>query len=89
MSDRHDDDGPVWPGFLVMLVACCVLAGVIITTVAFISVHTAQVSCLRLHEQTNLPTKYARSGANGECYVQLHDGTWVPQQNWASTKEAW
>lgn len=44
--------------------------------------HSDHVDCLRLHEQTGLETRYARSGLNGECYVNVNGGMWVPQSTW-------
>lgn len=81
-------DEPTWLGFLAGFVSCIVIAGLLVTAIITLTIHSDHVSCLRLHEQTNLATKYARSGANGECYVQLPDGTWTPEDRWINIKEA-
>jgi len=57
-----------------------VLAGVILGIAAGVN-HSDHVSCLRLHEQTGLETKYARSGINGECYIRVNE-RWVPKERW-------
>jgi hypothetical protein len=74
-------------GWVVSALALLVFAGLTSLSFVFI-VHNGHVDCLRLHEQTNLPTKYARSGPSGECYIQLHDGTWTPEDRWINIKEA-
>lgn len=43
--------------------------------------HSDHVSCLRLHEQTGLETRYARSGWDGDCYIKV-DGRWTPESRW-------
>jgi hypothetical protein len=73
----------------VFSLAAVALMAVAMTTAFTLSVHSGHVSCLRLHEQTNMATRYARSGFEGECYVQLYDGTWTPEERWMNTKEAW
>lgn len=54
--------------------------GLLVAVVGFAN-HTAHVSCLRLHEVTQLETRYERSGFNGECYVNIN-GRWVPEKRW-------
>lgn len=65
---------------LVIWVIIMALGGVVLGLLAVVN-HRDHVSCLRLHEQTSLETKYARSGANGECYVKVN-GSWVPEERW-------
>ena len=59
------------------LACAAMLFGVIFA----ISNHVDHVSCLRLHENTGLPTRYERSGPTGECYIQ-DNGQWIPKGNW-------
>lgn len=49
--------------------------------------HSAHVSCLRLSEQTGLPTRFARSGMDGECYIQV-DGKWIPEDRWRAVDDS-
>lgn len=65
---------------LVAIVISGGIAGIFAVAAAFAN-HTAHVSCLRLHEVTQLETRYVRSGANGECYVNV-DGQWIPESRW-------
>jgi hypothetical protein len=83
MRDRYVAPPPAWAVLLVMLV---MFAG-IITGVFVLLNHGDHVSCLRLHEQTGLPTRYAHSGPDGECYIQIEDGRWVPQDRWMNMKD--
>lgn len=82
MLNRHGDPS----GFVAFLVAFILLFGAVVGVLANIN-HTFHVDCLRLHEQTGLGTKYARSGMSGECYVQLEDGRWVPQDRWVNLRD--
>jgi hypothetical protein len=83
MKDRYVEPPPFWAVLLVMLA----ISGGIITAITTVSNHANHVSCLRLSEATGLATKYARSGATGECYIQIEDGRWVPQDRWMNMKD--
>lgn len=74
-----DKDGITGLGFAlsIVLFICAAFAGI-----ALLMNHSDHVDCLRLHEQTGLETHYARSGINGECYVNVNGGMWVPLSTW-------
>lgn len=67
--------------FLSVVVGClALLAGFVVAFMIGVN-HSDHVSCLRLHENTGLETRYARSGLNGECYIKVGD-QWVPEERW-------
>jgi hypothetical protein len=71
--------------FVLKLITTAVVITVTFITLILINVnHTDHVHCLRLGEQTGLPTRYARSGPTGECYINF-DGQWVPEERWLHT----
>jgi hypothetical protein len=82
MSNR-DGYIPCWITFLVVFALFCGA----ITAFFVLPNHGDHVDCLRLHEQTGLATKYARSGPSGECYVQVEDGRWVPEDRWMNMRD--
>ena len=63
------------------------ILGVMAAIVLPLGIHSAHVSCLRLSEQTGLATRYARSGVEGECYVQV-GGKWIPEDRWRAIDES-
>ena len=60
---------------LAFLVAVAGLIGGIIVGVN----HSMHVECLRIHEQSDLPTRV--SHRMGECWIQVN-GEWVPIDRW-------
>lgn len=66
--------------FLVLCLAA--LIGGITGTVYGFDNHSTHVGCLRLHEQTGLETKVARSGMTTECYVKTESGHWIPEDRY-------
>lgn len=67
--------------FGLIVAASLLLMGGIVAAVMVGTNHSVHVACLRLHEQTGIETKVARSGADTECYVRI-DGQWVPADRW-------
>jgi hypothetical protein len=78
-----DDDGPkTWVAMVGVWSAVALLAAVFLGGLAVLDNHTTHVDCLRLHEQTGLETRVARSGWNEECYVRTSGGHWVPEDRY-------
>ena len=80
VTDRYGELSG-WAGGLVAVTIIAGIFGGVVGGIIAISNHTDHVSCLRLHEVTQLPTRYVRSGAVGECYIQV-DGQWIPEDRW-------
>ena len=75
-------DGIEWVvSVLLVLAAIAACIAAIVIPIAIGVNHSGHVSCLRLHEQSGLPTRYARSGVDGECWGQVN-GSWVPEDRW-------
>lgn len=64
----------VWAAMVALVVGIAV-------GVAVLDNHSGHVSCLRLHEVSQLETRYVRSGLEGECYIKV-DQQWVPENRW-------
>lgn len=71
-------------GVVAAIMACI---GLLVGGSFAIKNHGVHVSCLRLHENTGLQTKVARSGATTECYVRTPDGNWVPAERYRGTDD--
>lgn len=70
-----------------MMTLFILIVGGIGGAIAGAAVHKTHVDCLRLHENTNLATKVARSGATTECFIQTPDGNWVPSERYRGTDD--
>lgn len=82
MIRLKDRDGLSGFGFALAMVGVLIAIFGAVAGIAFpLSNHSAHVSCLRLSEQTGLQTRFARSGVEGECYIEV-DGRWIPEDRW-------
>jgi len=83
-----DRDGVTGVGIVTMLVSLVLLiscaCGIVVGP---LNNHDVHVGCLRLHEQTGLETKVARSGMTTECYIKTESGHWIPSENYRGIDE--
>jgi hypothetical protein len=72
-----DDWGPTGLGYAAIVVAVLAVVAGLYVSVAAVGWHARHVGCLRLHEQTDYPTRMVGSMWGGGCYVFI-DGRWIP-----------
>jgi deoxyhypusine synthase len=70
-------DVKIWVEIVGAFTAVVLGLALLVLVIAWGSVHSDHVACLRLHEATGKATKVKASGLTRECYIRI-DNEWIP-----------